>query len=312
MTWFVPARSLTRLSPALAGSLYGSAGRGIVGQLLAATIDGDVRLRPGDDDVLVELVSWPTGLSREADEALSVLVPRSPSRPQTLSGRLTLATDETLARVRDAAIRARLVEREDTTRADHLLTGGSVVAAAGIPWFAHSTGLGFAVGATTLAAVLGSVGVGWGLIHARRAWTPQGTDTLGYLEGVTHYLASAQTDRIVFLQSATVGSHRVTAEEEADVYERLLPYAVVLGVEDVWLATADALGISDRPWVPEGGLSAVIDAVSGADLAERLDARIDPLPGTSPRSPAVPTAQGNLWLGAGGGGLGGGGGGSTP
>jgi hypothetical protein len=48
-----------RLSPAMAGSLVGSPGRGIVGQLLAAAVAGQVRLWVGDEDVLVELVEWP-------------------------------------------------------------------------------------------------------------------------------------------------------------------------------------------------------------------------------------------------------------
>ncbi|MEO7752624.1 MAG: hypothetical protein ABIS35_04365, partial [Terracoccus sp.] len=84
----------------------------------------------------------------------------------------------------------------------------------------------------------------------------------------------------------------MTAEEETDVYERLLSYAIVLGVEDIWLTTAEALGISDRAWVPESGLTRVIEAVTAAGLAERLDGRIDPMPGTSPRAPDAPVTGG--------------------
>lgn len=290
------------LSPALAGSLVGSPARGIVGQLLDAALKGSVRLRPGDRDVLVETVVWPRELSPEADLALSVLAPRSTLRPQALRGRLDLADDGALAQVRDCAIRAGLVRRPLLAPGDRALAVAGTAAAVGVPWLAHSNGAGFAVGAVSLTAALAAVGIGYGLLHAWQSWTPRGVETLGYLEGVRTYLASPQTDRIAFLQTAVGDDHQVTATEERDLYERLLPYAVVLGVQDLWLATAESAGSVERPWLPEGRLHDVLRAVTAGDLVERLDRRIPATPGET-HHPTVPRGAGARATGPVGGGV---------
>ncbi|EWT03365.1 hypothetical protein N865_18740 [Intrasporangium oryzae NRRL B-24470] len=278
------------LSPALAGSLLGRPARGIVGQLLDAAVTDHVRLRPGDQDVLVETVALPQDLSPEAELALSVLAPPRPGRPQSVRAGLDVADSDALTRVRDAAIGAGLLERPDVARADRSLVLVGLVAAVGISWLAHSTGVSFAVGATALVMVLGALGVVHGVLHAWRSVTPRGVETLRQLRGLTAYLTSAQDDRIAALQEAVVDDHDVTAAEEADVHARLLPYAVVLGVEDAWLRATDTSGVRGLAWLPEGRLRDILRALTVGEIPARLDRRIPTTPG--PVSAKAPRTSG--------------------
>jgi hypothetical protein len=302
------------LSPALAGSLYGSPGRGVVGQLLQAAVDGDVVLRPGDEDVLVELVRWPDDLDPAADRALAVLVPRVPTgRPESLRGRLTLASDADLARVRDSAVRAKLVDRGDPERAGRWLGVAGGVGAVGLPLASHAAGVGLLPGTVALAATLVSVGAGWGVAHSWQRWSARGTETLGYLEGLKLYLAKPQLERIALLQKQTGPGHLVSAAEEAELYERLLPYAVVLGEEQTWLRMLGSTsGGGERRWLPDERLQQVLDAVNAADLVERLDGRLAPMEGrAAPVDRGADTGHRPTFSGVGGsGGLGGGTGGA--
>lgn len=280
------------LSPALAGSLLGRPGRGVVGQLLDAAVRGYVRLRPGHQDVLVETFACPPQLTPEAKVALSVLAPSGPGRPQSVRARLDGVDDDALTLVRDAAIRAGLVTRPDVARGDRLLIVGAAAAAVGIPWLAHSSGVGFAVGAASLAMVLGAAGVAHGVLHAWRSWTPRGVEALGRLEGLRSYLTSPQAERMTVLQEAIGGDRVISAAEEADVHGRLLPYAVVLGVEDAWLGASDATRVTAPAWLPEGRLRDILRAMTAGDLAERLDRRVPTTPGAphalTPMGPAAP------------------------
>lgn len=265
------------LSPALAGSLVGRPGRGIVAQLLDAAAKGNVRLRAGDDDVLVSLVTWPEALSRVDDAALSVLVPRLVQPPQSLRGRAGLATDATLATVRDAAERARLVDRPDTHRGDRRLALGAATASVAVPWLAHSHEVGFVAGAGTLAVVLGSIGVGRGLLHAWQTYTEGGRQAVRGLDRLRRHLTSPRDERIAALREAH--GRDATAADEAAVYERLLPWAVVLGVEDEWLDRMTEVHGHTPGWLVDGRLPDLVRAVRESDIAQRLDRRMGVAPG---------------------------------
>ncbi|MEE6388846.1 DUF2207 domain-containing protein [Microbacterium paraoxydans] len=65
--------------------------------------------------------------------------------------------------------------------------------------------------------------------------TPEGAQAYEHLQGVREFIRVAEEDRLRMLQSYT-GAERRT-EEGADVihvYERLLPYAMLFGMEDEW------------------------------------------------------------------------------
>ncbi|QAY73105.1 DUF2207 domain-containing protein [Agromyces protaetiae] len=66
--------------------------------------------------------------------------------------------------------------------------------------------------------------------------TPAGTQAVTALTGLRDYLKLAETDRIRLLQSPTTAERVDTTDGRAvlDLYEKLLPYAVIWGVEKEW------------------------------------------------------------------------------
>jgi hypothetical protein len=79
-------------------------------------------------------------------------------------------------------------------------------------------------------------------LTSRNSLTPQGAEVREYLLGLRDYLALAEADRIAMLQSPS-GAERVSVEDIVDsrdtiqmvkFYEKLLPYAVLWGVDDQW------------------------------------------------------------------------------
>jgi uncharacterized membrane protein YgcG len=78
------------------------------------------------------------------------------------------------------------------------------------------------------------------MIGRRRPLTKEGALAVEHLEGLREYIRLAEADRLQMLQSVT-GAERTkldkTAAEGPDVikiYERLLPYAVLFGLEKEW------------------------------------------------------------------------------
>jgi uncharacterized membrane protein YgcG len=70
----------------------------------------------------------------------------------------------------------------------------------------------------------------------QRMLTPEGAEARAHLLGVREFIRVAEADRLRALQSYT-GAER-TPEGEVDVirvYERLLPYAMLLGLEKSWI-----------------------------------------------------------------------------
>jgi uncharacterized membrane protein YgcG len=93
-----------------------------------------------------------------------------------------------------------------------------------------------------IAIILGSVIViGFGGVPTRR--TRLGTETLEHLQGLRDYLQLAEADRLRVLQSPE-GAQRTRIDPDDDdavikLYEKLLPWAMVWGVEREW---QDVLG----------------------------------------------------------------------
>ena len=83
--------------------------------------------------------------------------------------------------------------------------------------------------------------------------TPEGAQAYEHLQGVREFIRVAEEDRLRMLQSYT-GAERRT-EDGADVihvYERLLPYAMLFGMEDEWgrvLETAYSREAHGPTWI---------------------------------------------------------------
>jgi len=96
--------------------------------------------------------------------------------------------------------------------------------------------IGLVLGA--FGTIVGLGGVGFTLFAARKrtTWSAQGAEWVDYLLGMKMYLELAEKDRFRMLQSAT-GADRIDTTDGRQVvklYEKLLPWAVIWGIEDSW------------------------------------------------------------------------------
>jgi uncharacterized membrane protein YgcG len=73
-------------------------------------------------------------------------------------------------------------------------------------------------------------------LSRRRPLTTRGSELREHLEGLREFIRVAEADRLQMLQSVT-GAERVSTTDGAaiiKIYERLLPYAVLFGLEKEW------------------------------------------------------------------------------
>ena len=111
-----------------------------------------------------------------------------------------------------------------------------VAAAAGLVGAVLSGWVGFVTG--MFGFIFAAIGVGAAVFGARKQATlsVNGAQTVDYLLGMRDYLTLAEKDRFAVLQSAT-GAERVDVgdgRQLVKLYEKLLPWAVIWGVEESW------------------------------------------------------------------------------
>jgi uncharacterized membrane protein len=152
-----------------------------------------------------------------------------------------------------------------------------------------------------LLAPLIAVGFSW-----LKAPSVAGRKVMDRIEGFRHYLGVAEKDRLEFLNPP---------KETAELFERFLPYAVALDVENAWgkrfagvLAAAAAAGVATSTWY-SGSRDFTSDPVSfashlGSDLSQTIASASTP-PGTSGGSSSSSGSSGGGSSGGGGGGGGG-------
>ena len=94
------------------------------------------------------------------------------------------------------------------------------------------------VGPATIAMILAMIGVIVGSIAAfmkHEVMTPAGAERYEYLQGVHEFIRVAETDRLRMLQSYTGAERRRDGVVDVvHLYEKLLPYAMLLGEEKSW------------------------------------------------------------------------------
>jgi hypothetical protein len=136
--------------------------------------------------------------------------------------------------------------------------------------------------------------------------TTKGTEAKEHALGLKMYLDVAEKDRLKMLQSPNARYAAKTTEPKrtVDLFEKLLPYAMVLGVEKQWAAKFKDIYKSPPDWY--GGNLHTFNAVY---LATALDNGINTAVTTVFSSPNSSSGSGFSGGGAGGGGGGGGGGG---
>ncbi|MBQ1528364.1 DUF2207 domain-containing protein, partial [Candidatus Saccharibacteria bacterium] len=80
---------------------------------------------------------------------------------------------------------------------------------------------------------ISAISVASARISGYKKRTLEGIKTSKYLDGLKEYMTLAEEDRIKFLQS--VKGADTTHNGIVKLYEKLLPYAVIFGIEDSWM-----------------------------------------------------------------------------
>lgn len=131
--------------------------------------------------------------------------------------------------------------------------------------------------------------------------TRQGIATSNYLEGLREYISLAEADRLKFLHS--VKGADVSNTGIVKLYEKLLPYAIIFGVEDSWMKEMNKYyemnDVSEPTWVLGATYLSVSDFRTFSNFAQS----------TISSSTAVSSSGSSGFSGGGGGGFSGGGGG---
>src|SRR5690606_34170917 len=143
-----------------------------------------------------------------------------------------------LTRASRAAVRTRGFIRDRALGGGCITVAGMFILAivAGIAFVASAIFGGFGWSLTALAIVIVAF-----VLSAAFAWRPPITTETGaehrdYLFGIRDYLLLAEADRMRMLQSAS-GAERIRLDDEVQIvklYEKLLPFAVLFGIEREW------------------------------------------------------------------------------
>jgi len=146
------------------------------------------------------------------------------------------------------------------------------------------------------------------IILASAMWplTQKGVDTHEYLLGLKEYMKMAEADRLRELQSPQ-GAEKTPvdttdAKRLVHLYERILPYAILFGIEKEWIKQFADLYQEPPEWY--AGNWAAFNAVMFADSISRFNSVA-----TSSFAPPSDSSSSGFSGGASGGGGGGGGGG---
>ena len=131
----------------------------------------------------------------------------------------------------------------------------------------------------------------------------RGAEMLDYLNGLKMYIKMAEEDRMRVLQSVD-GADRIVDGENSKVklYEKLLPYAMIFGLEKTWLKELAAQypeGVSPDWYYGSGAFNAILFANSMSSMSRSLNSYT--------LSASSVSGGGGGFSGGGGGGGGGGG-----
>ncbi|MDR5701352.1 DUF2207 domain-containing protein [Agromyces aerolatus] len=311
---YAPPRDVTVLE---AAELTGHADRGVAATLLALAVDGDLRIvetsaKKGSPKFAVEAsAGGAPGADADGAELVGLLFPDGAQGER----RDLAARDAKLARKLyglRSTVAKRVVAKGWRTTPDPALrlvlalvavAGGLTALVGGI--LALSAAMGGFWPLVALIAGLAGAMVAIGAVAVVRPLTETGRALRDHLEGLREYIGLAEADRLRMLQSPS-GALR----SDADVLrltERLLPYAVLFGLErewsDVLAALYDARGETPAWYAGTDGFSAVAFAsgVHGFSAASTAS-----WSGSASSSSSSSSGGGGASGGGGGGGGGGG------
>jgi uncharacterized membrane protein YgcG len=137
------------------------------------------------------------------------------------------------------------------------------------------------------------------LLMSKRTLTLKGSELVAHVKGLEMYIELAEKDRLEYLQSPTGASLKpseVKSKQVLKLYEELLPWAILLGLQKEWAKVLNDL------YGTEGSPVWIIGASNFGDSFSNLDESLTASLGSS-------SSGGSSGGGSSGGGGGGGGGG---
>ncbi|WP_295011398.1 DUF2207 family protein [uncultured Microbacterium sp.] len=231
------------LPPLLAAEVEGRSAVADSAEIVHLAVHGALRISDGEKKPVLQLLDpsiAPDPLDARALEALF------PSTPVGAEIRLDVPDDALVGRLKalDGSARADalardLLERRRSALALGLSAAGLVASLIGVVLAVPGLAVGRpAAIAAFVVAVVASVAALVAVLASlprRAVLTPQGAETREYLLGVKEYIRLAEADRIRMLQSYRGAERRADGAVDVVVlYERLLPYAMLFGLEREW------------------------------------------------------------------------------
>lgn len=155
----------------------------------------------------------------------------------------------------------------------------------------------FTLNTGLIVCVSAVVSIGMILVFRRLmpAKTQKGVATKEYILGLKQYLEVAEKDRLQFHNAP---------EKKPELFERLLPYAMVLGVEKAWAKEFEGIYTAPPSWYQgtyQGGFTPLVLTSSLSDFSTRTTSSL----GSTPSSSGSGSGGGGFSGGGGGGGGGG-------
>lgn len=224
----------------LAGDVVGRPGTSMAAQIVSLAVRGKLRIVDGPGkEFLLEYVD-DSATDDQERRVLAALFPdrRTPRSMKQVDPELGKAVTAELAATKRIALDRGLRRRVSSARAWIVVALLTVVGVAGFVFFgvAYSmradNGLSLAALFVTGLAVLAGIA----LAIAPKPLTAAGAEAHDYLLGLRMYLQLAEADRFRMLQSPD-GAERVDLGDPGQLVrltERLLPFAVLWGVEREW------------------------------------------------------------------------------
>ncbi len=166
-----------------------------------------------------------------------------------------------------------------------------------------------------IAGVFGTIAVSWIgvgaliMLGARRPLTKDGALAVEHLEGLREYIRLAEADRLQMLQSVS-GAERTKAVGQPDIikiYEKLLPYAVIFGLEKEWAGELAKYYDTNPPdWYSGSNVTAFNVGAFAASIGSLSSSVSSSYSGSASSSSSGGSGGGGSSGGGGGGGGGGG------
>jgi uncharacterized membrane protein YgcG len=207
------------------------------------------------------------------------------------------------------------LRRKGAGVASLIVTGFVILAGLGfvVTSFGAQTEVAIAVGVIGINAIIW-IGIGLvAIVAGRKPLTAEGAKLKEHLLGLKEFIRVAEADRLQMLQSVT-GAERAPIAGTTDnaaivkVYEKLLPYAVLFGLEKEWAGTLGKYYDQNPPdWYDGGSNMAAFNAGAfAAGVGSIASSVASSFSGSSSSSSSGGSGGGGSSGGGGGGGGGGG------